>query len=423
MHKLLAVHARKSNLFMVVQKSLRSFAFMPFFALPSRRKILSLAPWSVAFVFVLALSWGVAAGGAMGGIGIGGGVLAAIWAGGAWPERRVGVGVCVVLLWGWFSSFYALDSAIAQETTLKMSSIFIPLLLWTSPSVQEQGRKNSDKIVLFSLILCVGLWILDGILAFKMLTVVQDKQFILSKLNRGFSYGALLTFPILAALFKSGGKREKLVAWLVLFSAGSALLLTNSRATQTGVGLALALFVLGRVSLKAAFGVMTAGVFLSLFWPFVAAFLYATQPEFVSTLPDSWLARMEIWDYVAHRIFERPWLGYGMGNSSLLDILHPHGALYVLTKTPASHPHNAVAQLWSDLGIVGVAFGFAFALSILGRIRLLCSQAQPYALAAYALAFWLAMVAYSLWTDSFWAALVLTAFAFQTLSCREKKSS
>ncbi len=61
----------------------------------------------------------------------------------------------------------------------------------------------------------------------------------------------------------------------------------------------------------------------------------------------SWGIRLDIWRFVAARIAERPWLGWGIDSSR------------VWAAVPL-HPHNAVLQLWLELGVVGAAIGALF---------------------------------------------------------------
>ncbi len=115
------------------------------------------------------------------------------------------------------------------------------------------------------------------------------------------------------------------------------------------------------------------------------------------------------------------WLGWGIDTSHTLDFRNPHGAHYVYTTIPASHPHNVVAQLWVEIGVPGLALGLAFALLTLRRAGRIEPHLAPFG--AWAAALTLALTAYSFWTDSLYAAFALTGFAFALEKIKMQRGS
>lgn len=71
--------------------------------------------------------------------------------------------------------------------------------------------------------------------------------------------------------------------------------------------------------------------------------------------------RTELWAVVLHKIWERPWLGYGYGGfwrgweGESAQVLR-------IVRWEAPHSHNGFLDLWLDLGLLGLS---AFALSFL----------------------------------------------------------
>jgi len=61
----------------------------------------------------------------------------------------------------------------------------------------------------------------------------------------------------------------------------------------------------------------------------------------------SWGIRLDIWRFAAARIADKPWFGWGIDASRVWDAI-------------PLHPHNAVLQLWLELGVVGAALGALF---------------------------------------------------------------
>ncbi len=62
---------------------------------------------------------------------------------------------------------------------------------------------------------------------------------------------------------------------------------------------------------------------------------------------ESWSARVAIWRFVAQKVAERPWLGWGMDSSRVFDPI-------------PLHPHSAAMQVWLELGMVGAALAALF---------------------------------------------------------------
>ena len=127
---------------------------------------------------------------------------------------------------------------------------------------------------------------------------------------------------------------------------------------------------------------------LSIGWPFAAQKIFLEYRDFVEHLPRSWEDRTEIWDYMSYRIFERPLLGWGLGASPTLPFAKPNGAFYhCRVWDNAPHPHNAILQLWVELGLPGLALGIIFAILVLQRIGRLNPRLVPFAFGAWVAAY------------------------------------
>lgn len=388
-----------------------------------RPRLLALAPLFVYFLFAVAATAGLLSGGLWAVLGLGGGILLALLVGGGegrfpMPSRPSALWVACALGAAFLSCLYAVDPALSFHESLKLVTILFPLLFLSSPRIRKQGEAFSARAGDLALWLCLGFAAFNLVLLYKTQTITFERDFIVSKMNRGLSYGVMLSFPVLAALWGRERPAEgpaRRAPFFLLASGLMALLLTGSQATQLGV------FAASMVVLAARFypffvgWLLRLGAAMAMAWPLLAAFFYTNRIDLVLGLPDSWLARMEIWDYMGSRIAERPLLGYGIGNSHLVKILFPHGDLYIHTKTVASHPHNAVTQLWGELGLMGLGLWLFLSFWAIGAALRLPERVRPFALGAYVFALWLSLVAYDFWTDSLWAAFALIAFAFSTL--------
>lgn len=69
----------------------------------------------------------------------------------------------------------------------------------------------------------------------------------------------------------------------------------------------------------------------------------------------SWAARMDIWSFATQRIFERPWLGWGLDSSRDFPAI-------------PLHTHDLALQLWLELGAVGATLGALFFVWLAGSI-------------------------------------------------------
>ncbi len=228
-----------------------------------------------------------------------------------------------------------------------------------------------------------------------------------TKYNRGEDYLTLLLWPLLAFwMLEQRYPRALLVsaAMVVLAIAG---LSTTARVTlpvgfATLIAASLAPRVTGRVL---AFATATMAATL----PFVLRMLARDRVLFWHHLKQSGLHRLEIWDYMTARVFERPWFGWGLSNAKLVPILPAERRAYVFVEPYGIYPHNQWLELWLETGMPGVALGIAFALLVLWRIARMPPRVAPFAYAAFAAALSISSSSFELTTDSWWAALALTA--------------
>jgi O-antigen ligase len=135
------------------------------------------------------------------------------------------------------------------------------------------------------------------------------------------------------------------------------------------------------------------------------------------TVPGSGLHRAYIYDFVLERIWQRPLVGWGLESSSLLPGSE-HVVPALQRRLLPSHPHNAVLEIWVELGAVGA--GLAAALlwlclrSIEGRITGRPERAA--ALAAFTAFFSISMLSFSLWATWWLSTAVVASFLFQVLA-------
>ena len=139
----------------------------------------------------------------------------------------------------------------------------------------------------------------------------------------------------------------------------------------------------------------------------------------LAELPSSWVHRLVIWNFVAERIAENPWIGWGFDASKHL----PGGAKPIVinsiaTLTLPSHPHNGSLQVWAELGAPGALvlaavfarLAWALRAPTLARID---RAARGAALAAFFVIF---SLSYGVWQNWWMALAALIAALFVALS-------
>jgi O-antigen ligase len=371
-----------------------------------------------ALIFLVAVTLGAFHGGLWATLGIGGGL---ILGGMTWVTCKkfpTPVHDFLKLTTVFFITVISLNFLssrpdISWHETLRLASIFLPLLFLASPAIA--ARASHPKLFMWLPFVVMISSLALGVFLYRMhpVWIADGKAWLPTKYNRGFSYIVLFAFPMLALLWQSRYRWAILPFLLCLFFPAS---LTESRAAKLALMLALPTIVLGHYAPVLVNRLLAFGATLCMAWPFAVQTIFAHCPNIIAKLPDSWRARMEIWDYMSYRIMERPWLGWGLGTSHTLPFAEPHGALYTITKIPAAHPHNVMTELWVELGVPGLLLGLGFAFLTLRACARLDRHLAPFALGAWVVCFTLSLIAYDFWTDSLFAAFALTGLMFAILN-------
>jgi O-antigen ligase len=367
---------------------------------------------------LVAVSAGVFTGGLWATLGIGGGLLmfALAWvADRRLPRTSADLTLFIVFALSLMAALNGFSTRpdLSWREWLKLTSIFLPLLTLAAPAVQERAfHPRLFPVLAITSATAAALLGVELSAGGPLLYAVRGSKAALTEYNRGMSYLVLVAFPIMASL-RLSRRWWFIVLYIVILLLPAGL--TESRASKlaliVGLGVMLAAFAKPVLARRALSGVIV----LLAAWPMTAQWLFANHYDMLARIPPSWRARMEIWDYMSYRILEHPFLGWGLGTSHALPFAEPHGALYVITKDAAPHPHNALIQLWVELGLPGLVLGILFVLMLLRRTERLDVRLQPFALGALAAAVTISMVAYNFWTDSLFAAFALTAFLFAGL--------
>ncbi|WP_421790467.1 O-antigen ligase family protein [Hyphobacterium sp.] len=232
----------------------------------------------------------------------------------------------------------------------------------------------------------------------------------------------LFAGPAAALAWREGGP---LIGLLLLAIVGMTTLgfgfYVNTLAFALAAGIAALAYFWPRGVLSAVFGCI-AGAFVVT--PLILPSLAQILPQGVmDALPFSWEARLNVWQFAGDRLAERPWLGWGLDASRVLDGVEiMRGLEHQLLPL---HPHNAPIHVWLETGAFGSIL-LAFALVMVGgRIagaRYL-SRVQAAAIAWVAVAYFsFVFFSYGIWQEWHNAALAVAIAGTTFLSARPDKA-
>ncbi|MEI7605780.1 MAG: O-antigen ligase family protein [Rhodospirillaceae bacterium] len=235
-----------------------------------------------------------------------------------------------------------------------------------------------------------------------------------TKYNRGLNYLVLIVWPLLAALAVERRWLSVLVITALMTTAITVgVSTTGTLALATG-GATLVLALLLRSLAPAALFALVATVVVTL--PVLLRTIATARQSLWPYIKASGFHRLEIWDYMTARVFEHPWLGWGLLSAKFVPIRPEELATYHYANDSGIYPHNQWLELWLETGALGAALGLAFLGLLLWRIRSTLSvKSQPFALAACGSALVISSFNFEITTDSWWAALTVTALLFKVL--------
>lgn len=152
----------------------------------------------------------------------------------------------------------------------------------------------------------------------------------------------------------------------------------------------------------------------------------------------SYIHRVWIWQYVSHKILEKPYTGWGLDASRHENL--KQGLLWgskrfcipyegklpyesCLNEALPLHPHNIALQIWLELGAVGAAlFAFFFSgmLVAIGRAPLSRSSQAIFG-ATFGSGLFISSTAYGMWQSWWVTSLIFGALLLQLVRIQDKK--
>ncbi len=241
-----------------------------------------------------------------------------------------------------------------------------------------------------------------------------------AKYNRGVAYAVLFAWPVAGLLWRERAWRTLLP---LLFALLAALLITLSLTAKLAALAALAAFAAAAAAPRVTGAVLAGGSALfAAFAPFLLRLVSSYRDLLAPYVKHSGVVRLEIWNYMTARVFQRPFLGWGFWSAAFLPISRRELESAGWSHAPGFYPHDQWLQIWVETGVFGAFLALVCTLLALKRARGLSLSLRPFAYASFAAAMTISLADFDLATDSWWAALAVCAYLFKIASAAESNS-
>ncbi|MCB9978322.1 MAG: O-antigen ligase family protein [Rhodospirillales bacterium] len=328
------------------------------------------------------------------------------------------------VLLGGLSALWSADPAQALERTAKVTAtlltgaLLIPAARRISrETLSEWGWLLPGAVACSSLVIALDL--IAGLPLHRLAAGVEaNVPFDPFHANRGVVVATLLFFPALGFAWFITRQRMKIFLCGGLFvSAGLMLFACESQSAQMAFfcGLAaLAIFPLfqTRVGKTALWALISTGIFAA---PWVAMAVFAPLAGAIdaheSLREMSAPQRLEIWDFIARKIMERPFFGFGI--DATRDMAFDTAELYHKGNT-ILHPHDVALQIWIEFGAFGVVCAVVFLAGLIRSIMALPPRTARFAFGGFAASLSIAATGYGMW-QGWWLGTILALAGWSVL--------
>lgn len=338
------------------------------------------------------------------------------------PAPNVPLVALLALLVGWagLSIVWSINPDRAITTAIRLALVALSLIVLidaASKLTDKQRRRFGVWLVagtICGLLLTAVLILFSGIIpGWLGMTKLTGRE--LSGLNRTSSVIALLVWPVALVIAQIYG-RYAAAATIIL----SAILLFTLAPSTPVVAFAIGVLAFsiawashrwGKRFLLVAFACAVIMIpLLDVLAPPVVDFLVAFVPA-----PNSEIHRIAIWQFAAEQIFNHPLIGWGLDSSRAIPgghekiLLFQNNAGIVTGQAMPLHPHNAIVQIWLELGLVGVLLmGGIFSLIVTSIPEYAKNRAGPATMIAVtACGFAIAQLGFGIWQGWWMATLGL----------------
>jgi exopolysaccharide production protein ExoQ len=339
-----------------------------------------------------------------------------------WPKPN---GLLVVLMglfvgWAALSSIWTINPDRAIKTAIRLALVAASLLVLIDAAdrLDHTQRRKFGRWLIGGTVLglsLTGVFIASSGAVAVWFSEARLTGHELAQLNRTSSIIAMLAWPV--ALIVAQIYNRYAAATVIGLSAVVLFMLAPSTpvvAFFVGVcAFSITWFShrLGKRFLILAFAAAVIVIpLLGTLAPLAIEFLIANVPW-----PNSEVHRLVIWQFASERIFENPLFGWGLDASRAIPGGGDDLFLFQVSDSPITgramplHPHNALVQIWLELGLLGVMLvGAIFSLAVAGIPESTSNRAGPATLVATtACAFTIVQLGFGIWQGWWMASLGL----------------
>lgn len=341
----------------------------------------------------------------------------------------------LIPLWGLVTALWSNQPLNSLTVSLKVLALLVLGLSWCQLTLRlpQAARKSFIHALMGGLLFGVCFFLIDA------WSGNLWQAFWKKSSAKAFAQGSLMVslviWPILLWVFRQPYSflfRLSLISCL-LFSIFWVLFQIDCDTSFIGVFLGICVFsgtlLLPRIT---SFGMRLFVPLFILSFPFIS--LYAFKPEYMPAYnsyihTSSYLDRFYIWNEVATSIFEHPWRGIGMDGTRYHEKIQEKRTWSYIDEKGAPqknqtarfsiHPHNAILQLWLELGFPGMILGVLLAWQALFHIYSSTLRSMEKAISAglFTAAFLIVWVNLGFWQNwwisGLWMTIGLVVMMFQ----------
>lgn len=324
------------------------------------------------------------------------------------PDRAIATGFAALLLWSSIASFWGFDPTGSLFLVLRIGAMCAAALILfaIARGLDDRIRENLGPWLLAGILVALAIMIVEIALNFPIFEIATGERAditnLINRLNRGATAMAMMVWPAAAVLWRRGRIGAALLlcatVMMVLSQTASGAAILGAVAGGLMAALALTHRRVGRALLVVATIVVLAGSTLA------ANELARHDWQNAEWLVSSARHRVDIWNYTADLIAQKPLTGWGFDASRAVTKARPAENAGKWQMLPL-HPHNAPLQILFELGAIGAAIVFVLLMLLVGRIEGLSKPARVCGQALFMSTLAIACTAYGLWQNQWLATM------------------
>jgi len=334
-----------------------------------------------------------------------------------WPGPAIGLPLALLFAWSLATCLWALEPGESLYLLLRVASLVIAglFLMAAVAALDEHERAMPRKAMLAGFAIAVAVVVLERSLGQPIYTTfgpTSPQHNLLSAMNRGATGLAILVWPVTALL-----ARGRAGYWALLLPPVLLLPLSFLESNAAIFGLVAGALIAALALWRGTMGrrlLIAIVVATFVIMPIAFSGLYNGELARAPWLDYSSQHRTEIWAFSTDLIADKPLFGWGFDSADDMAGAGIATISETLRHLMPSHPHNAVVQIWLELGAVGAALALALMLAMVWRLDRLPPLDAAAAQATFLSCFSISLVSYGIW-QSQWISTLLAAAAIMAL--------